>query len=113
MPFVKTCQGCGRTFMATRSIRLFCTRKCWARWREQQPEWIGARNLGRLKGIETHRRKSLAFAAPRVIRCDTKAAAYVLGKRTGYLNGWKRGQRVGYSAGYEAALRDMKRGAVA
>ena len=108
MPFPKTCRGCGRAFVANRRKRDFHSRSCFAQWRERTPEWQAAKRRGQLKSAATKRRQRIRVYAGMAHRCATKGEAFYEGTRVRYQHGWKRGERVGYAAGYEQALRDTR-----
>lgn len=55
------------------------------------------------------RKKAAAVAIARAAGCATPLDGYRVGRRHGIEIGWKRGQRVGYAQGYEAALKDIRR----
>ena len=108
MAIQKICKGCGCDFPADRQSREFHSRSCFAQWRERQPGWQVAKRQGQLKGAATQRAKHLRLWAKRAASAATIGEAFREGRREGYRLGWKRGQRVGFSDGYEAALKDQE-----
>lgn len=104
MPFPKICRGCSVPFTADRRRTEFHSRKCYAQWRESTPAWQAAKRRGQVKSAATQHQKSRQIYAQKAHGCETKGQAFRAGHRDGYQLGWKRGERVGFADGYEAAI---------
>lgn len=100
-------------FVAARTSTRFHSRSCYATWRETTPAWQAAKRRGQLKSAARGRQKSLEIYAGKAQACTTKGQAFREGRRDGYGLGWKRGERVGFANGYEAAIKDLDLGRTA
>ena len=98
------CQNprCQRQFRPAMRRTRFCSLSCAGQWRSQ----TGVVQRGARAAQATLRRRRLEQAQAKV-QGLTPAQAYWLGRNENLSATWKRGDRHGFTRGYEQALRDV------
>lgn len=99
------CPTCGTDFESPRKHQVYCDLSCAGARRD--PAWRAAQSLGGRRAAKTKRDQALRDVHRRVEGL-TAAQAYWLGNRHGWVNGWKRGRRVGYAEGFEACALSVR-----
>lgn len=109
MKMKKLCLACRHPFSPRRSRQIFCGLACFHAHRQSDPAWKQAQRRGGLRAGKTKRVQMRQRWAVAGVPPDVASRLH----DEGYRQGWKRGERVGFAAGYEQALKDTRQAGAA